>query len=237
MSGLRTVRTVAGKDLRTLWTSPVPYVVGAAFHVALGLLMADQLAARDQAVVQPLFPLAGFLVLLVVPIVTMRAFAEEARTGTLDQLLAVPLAAGPLVAAKWLAAWSTTVVVAAPAALFALLTALWGDPDRGPIIAGFLGLGLLAAAATGVGVLASACTESQPIAAMAALFAGVVAWFAHVGDPAVGDAGFLAGLSFSERLRLFAGGAVDTGDLTFFVAATLATLVVAAAAIDLRRLR
>lgn len=231
------IRAVTGKDLRTLWTSPVPYVVGAVFQAALGLLMVDQLAARDQAVVQPLFPLAGFLLLLVVPVVTMRTFAEEARAGTLDQLLAVPVPSTTLVVAKWLAAWATVVVVAAPAAVFVLLTSLWGDPDDGPVVAGFLGLAALAALTTAVGVLASACTESQPIAAMAALFASIVGWFAHVGDPAVGDAGLLASISLSERLRLFAGGAVDTGDLTFFVAGTVAALLVATAVIDLRRLR
>jgi ABC-2 type transport system permease protein len=231
------VRTVAGKDLRTLWASPVPYVVGAVLQAVLGLLVVDQLAVRDQAVLQPLFPLAGFLVLLVVPVLTMRAFAEEARTGTLDQLLAVPVRPGSLVVAKWAAAWVSAVVVLAPATAFVGLTALWGDPDDGPAVAGFVGLALLAAAATAIGVLASACTESQPIAAVAALFAGVVAWFAHVGDPAVGDAGLLAALSFSERLRLFAGGAFDTGDVVFFVFATAAALVLAAAVIDLRRLR
>jgi len=237
VSALAVVRTVAGKDLRTLWTSPLPYVAGAVLQAALGLLVVDQLAVRDQAVLQPLFPLAGFLLLLVVPVLTMRSFADEARTGTLDQLLAVPVATGPLVAAKWLAAWATTLVVLAPAGLLAGLTFLWGDPDRGPAIAGFVGLGLLAAAATGVGVLASACTESQPIAAVAALFAGSVAWFAHVGDAATGDAKLLAAVSFSERLRLFAGGAIDSGDVVFFVAATAGALVLAATVLDLRRLR
>lgn len=231
------IRAVTGKDLRTLWTSPVPYVVGALLQAALGLLMVDQLAARDQAVVQPLFPLAGFLLLLVVPVVTMRTFAEEARAGTLDQLLAAPVRVGGLVVAKWLASWVTVVALIAPAAVFVALTSLWGDPDDGPVITGFLGLAALAALTTAVGVLASACTESQPIAAMAALFASVVAWFAHVGDPAVGDAGLLAAISLSERLRLFAGGAVDTGDLTFFLAGTVAALVVATTVIDLRRLR
>lgn len=231
------IRTIAGKDLRTLWTSPLPYVAGAVLQAVLGLLVVDQLATRDQAVLQPLFPLAGFLLLLVVPVLTMRAFAEEARSGTLDQLLAVPVRTGPLVVAKWIAAWLSALVVLAPAGAFVALTALWGDPDDGPAIAGFLGLALLAAVAAAVGVLASACTESQPIAAVAALFAGMVAWFAHVGDPAAGDRGLLATISLSERLRLFAGGAIDSGDLVFLLAATAAALVAAATVLDLRRLR
>lgn len=231
------IRAIARKDLATLWASPVPYVVGATFQAVLGLLMVDQLVVRAQAVVQPLFPIAGFLVILVVPTITMRALAEEHRTGTLDQLLAVPIPSRRLVIAKWLAAWATTVVVVAPAGLFAVLVALWGAPDQGPVVTGFTGLVLLAGLTTAVGVLTSACTESQPIAAMTALFATVVAWFAHVGGEATGDTGLLAAVSLSERMRLFAGGALDSGDVVFFVAVTVGALVVATTIVELRRHR
>ena len=231
------IRATVRKDLATVWASPVPYVVGATFQAVLGLLMVDQLEVRGQAVLQPLFPIAGFLVLLVVPILTMRTLAEERRSGTLDQLLAEPVAPGRLVVAKWLAAWLTAVAVVAPAAVFVVLVSMWGAPDAGPAVTGFLGLALLAAITSAVGVATSAATESQPIAAMTALFAGLVAWFAHAGGEVAGDTGLLAAVSLSERLRLFAGGAVDTGDVVFFVAATVAALVVATTVLDLRRHR
>lgn len=231
------IRALVWKDLSAWWAGPVPFVVGAAFQAVLGVLMVNQLQVRDQAVLQPLFPVAGFLLLLVVPVLAMRTLAEESRTGTLDVLAVVPVSATRLVVAKWLATWLTTLVVVVPAGLFALLVSLWGDPDAGPAVSGFVGLALLAAALSGVGVLASAATDSQPIAAMTALFATVVAWFAHVGDEAAGDAGLLAAISLSERLRLFAGGAIDTGDVTFFLALTAGSLVSAAAVVDLRRLR
>lgn len=231
------IRAVLRKDLVSLWASPVPYVVGAVFQAVIGVLMVNQLEVRAQAVIQPLFPLAGFLLLLVVPVLTMRAFADEARTGTLDLLMAVPVSIASLVTAKWLASWFTTLVVLAPAALFAGLVSLWGDPDRGPMISGFLGLALLAGAVAAVGVLTSACTESQPIAAMTALFASVVLWFAHIGGDAVGSGGLLESLSLSERLRLFAGGAIDSGDVVFFLAVTVGALVTASTVLDLRRLR
>ena len=231
------IRTIARKDLVALWASPVPYIVGAVFQAVVGVLMVNQLQVRDQAVLQPLFPIAGFLLILVVPVLTMRAIAEEDRTGNLDLLLLVPVRPLRIVIAKWIAAWLTTLVVLAPAASFALFVGLWGSPDWGPLISGFAGLALLAAALGGLGVLASASTESQPIAAVAALFASAVAWFAHVGDEAAGDAGLLAAISLSERLRLFAGGAIDTADVIFYVALTVASLLVAAQVIELRRLR
>ena len=115
------LRAVAGKELTVLWSSPVPYVVGALFQGVLAALFVDQLHAREQAVVQPLFPLAGFLLLLTVPIITMRSFAEEARTGTLDLLQAAPVPPSPLVAGKWLAGWLTTLAMLLPTGVLVVI--------------------------------------------------------------------------------------------------------------------
>ena len=228
---------VLRKELATLWASALPYAVGAAFHVVLGILMVDQLQARGQAVAQPLFPIAGFLLLFALPALAMRTFADEARTGTLDLLLAVPVPPRPLVLGKWLATWLSALVVLAPALLIVVLLELWGDPDRGPAVAGFLGLALLAGTLAGIGVLASSLTASQPVAALLAVFGVLVLWFADVGSSAVGTGGLLTSLSLSERLRTFAGGAIDTADVAYFACLAAACLAGAALAVDLRRLR
>lgn len=227
---------VVRKELATLWASSLPYVVGAAFHAVLGVLLVDQLAARAQAVLQPLFPIAGFLLLLAVPVLTMRTFAEEARTGTLDVLLAASVPPRPLVAGKWLAAWLSALAVLAPAGLVVVLVEQWGSPDRGPAVSGFLGLVLLAAAVAGVGVLASSLTSSQPVAAMTSVSAVLVLWFADAGA-GLRTGGGLGSVSLSARLRGFADGAVDSADVAFFLTLAVASLVVAALAVDARRLR
>jgi ABC-2 type transport system permease protein len=228
---------VLRKELAALWATPVPYVVGAAFHVVLGILVANQLEVRQQAVLQPVFPLAGFLLLLVVPVLAMRTFAEELRTGTLDVLLAVPVSPRPLVVGKWLATWITSIVLTAPAGVVVVLVHLWGSPDRGPAITGFVGLALLAGALAAVGVLASALTSSQPVAAMVAVSAVLVLWFAHVGSDAISTGSTLASISLSERLRTFAGGAIDTADVAYFGCLAVGALALASLAIELRRLR
>ena len=220
-----------------MWTSPIPYVVGALLHLAVGLLYVDQLEARGQAVIQPLFPLAGFLLLVMAPLLTMRSFAEEARTGALDLLQAVPVRGRYLVAGKWLAAWVTSVVVFAPAALFVGLLYLWGTPDAGPIAAGFLGLLLLTAALTAVGVLASSVTVSQPVAAVLALFITLLFWFVDVASDTPQADSLLLRFSLRERLHSFAGGIVDSADVTFFVILLAAALALAVQAVEGRRLR
>jgi ABC-2 type transport system permease protein len=234
---VRRTLLVAAKDLRVLWSSPLPYVMGAVFSASLGLLYVSQLEARRQAVIQPMFPLAGFLLLIAVPVLTMRTFAEESRTSTLDVLLAVPVRPRVLVPGKWLAGWLTTLVLLVPTLVFVWLLHLYGNPEPGPIEAGYLGLVLMAALLVALGVFASTCTASQPLAAMVALFAALLLWFAHVGSDTVSTGAVLARFSISERLRTFAGGAVDTGDLGFFVFSTVGALVVAAAVLGIRRLR
>jgi ABC-2 type transport system permease protein len=230
-------RAVAWKDLRVLWASPIPYVVGALFHLLLAILFIDQLRARQQALSQPLFPLAGFLLLVLVPLLCMRTLAEEARTGSLDLLLAVPVPARPLVIGKWMAAFVTTLAVLTPALLYVVLLAWFGDPDPGPVLAGFFGMVLLSAALTGFGVLASAMTSSLPVAAIVSFFASLLLWFAHAGNQSGAGGGLLSALSLSERLRSFAAGAVDTSDIGFFVLLTVGALTLAMAAVDGRRLR
>lgn len=230
-------RAVLRKDLASLWVSSVPYIVAALFHLVLGVLYVNQLEARDQAVFQPLVPIAGFLLVLTVPLITMRTLSDEARTGTLDVLQAIPVRTGPLVAGKWLAAWLTVVGILAPLGVTVALVSWFGDPDAGPVIGGLVGLVLLAGTLCGIGVLASSLTSSQPVAAMASLFVTLLVWFAHVGSESLSAGSVLARLSLSERLRLFAGGAIDSGDVVYLVAVAVAASAMAALAVDARTLR
>ena len=225
------------KELKVMWASPLPYVLGAAFHATLGVLGWSQLIGREQAVFQPLVPIAGLLLLLVAPILASRAVADEIRTGTLELLLSIPLARGRLVAAKYVAVLVTMIALLVPIGLFVVLLALYGSPDWGPILTGFVGLALLAAALSAIGLLASSLTASQSIAAIGGLFAVLVLWFAHTGSEALAVGGFLGAFSFSERLRSFAGGVIDLGDVVFFVSVIVVSLAAARVAIESRRWR
>ncbi len=229
------IRAVVRKELATLWVTPIPYVTGALFHAALGLLAVDAFRSRAQAVFQPVVPIAAFLLLVVVPIFTMRLIAEERRSGTLDVLLAIPVRPLPLIAGKWIAAFASVVVLLVPVSLHAVLLAWWGDPDPGPIVAGMVGLLLLAAAAVAVGILTSSLTASQPVAALTASFALLAAWFLRPSTESVAFRTITARISLNERIRTFAGGGIDLGDVSFLLALTVVPLLVAAAFVFARR--
>jgi ABC-2 type transport system permease protein len=228
---------VLRKELKVLWTSPLPYVLGAVFCATLGVLGWGQLGDRGQAVFQPLVPIAGFLLLLIAPILASRTFSEEIRTGTLELLLAIPVRRTALVVGKFGAVLVTLVALLAPMALFALLLSIYGDPDHGPMLSGSLGLLLLCVALSSLGVLTSSLTASQPVAAIGGIFAVLVLWFAHTGSEALAAGGVLGAFSISERLRSFAGGLIDLSDVAFFCAVTAIALAAASAAVESRRLR
>jgi ABC-2 type transport system permease protein len=225
------------KELKVLWSSPLPFLLGAVMNATLGVLGWSQIAERGQAVFQPIVPIAGFLVLLTAPILASRTFSEEIRTGSLELLLAIGVRRFSLVAGKYLAIFLTMVALAAPIGLFVVLLELYGSPDTGPVVGGLLGLMLLCAALTAVGVVASSLTASQPVAAIGGIFAVLLLWFAHTGSDSLPAGGFLGAFSISERLRSFAGGLVDLGDVAFFVGLVVAALAIAGVAVESRRWR
>ncbi|HVL81341.1 MAG TPA: ABC transporter permease [Actinomycetota bacterium] len=230
-------RSLAAKELKVLWASPLPYVLGAVFHVALGLLGYEQMSGRGQAVFQPIVPVAGFLILLVAPVLTARVLSEEIRSGSLELLLVAAAPPGRIVAGKYLAVVVSLVGLVAPVAAFAFLLFLYGSPDPGPVLTGLLGLVVMAAGLGAVGLLASSLTSSQPLAALGALFSTLLLWFAHAGSDALDANALVAAFSISERLRSFAGGVIDLSDLVFFPSVAGVCLAASVVAVGARRMR
>ena len=222
---MRATAAVFRKEMATLWLSPLPYLVGALFHLVIGVLYVEQLEIRGQALFQPIFPIAGFLLVALVPILSMRTFAEESRTGSLDLLLSIPVRARHLTVGKWLATAASAVAVVAPLVIALGLVSAWGSPDLGPAASGLLGLGLFCLALAALGIASSSVTSSQPVAALVAFFIGLLLWFSHVGSESWAGGGVLAHFSLSERLRTFASGVIDSTDAGLLLVLCLAGLL------------
>ena len=215
------------RQLRVLWGSPLPWLSGAAMHLAIGYLAVDALQARQQAVFQPVVPIAGFVVLVVVPLLAARTVVEDRRTGTLDQLHLARVPMPAYVAASWSAVVVTSVALLAPLGVLVGLLAWWGDPDLGPVVAGALGLVLLAGLCAAVGLAASALAPSQGVASVSALVILLGSWFLRPTAEAEALRTVTARLSTSERLRGFAGGGIALGDVAFLLGGVLLALLVA----------
>jgi len=217
------LRALIAKEIRALFVSPVAYSVMTVFLLLSGYSFAITLITSKQATLVPLFFQAAMQLVLLVPILTMRLFAEERRTGTLELLLTSPSREIDLVLAKFAGAMTVLLATAGLTLAYPLVLGLYGEPDWGPIYSGYLGLLLLSSALVSLGLAISALTSNQIVAAVVSLGVFGILWaidsLAALLPPPIDN--WLLGLSLLARFTPFATGAMYTSDLGFFIAATL----------------
>ena len=237
---MRNTLAIAGKELRSYFVSPVGYVVLTGFLLLGGWFFFNLLgrfnfliniyaAMRDpqlqgqlnlnDAVIAPLLHNLSVVLVILVPMITMRAFAEERRNGTYELLMTAPLSIGEIVAGKFLAVLAFLLIMIGLTGVYPAVLLLFGNPELGIIAAGYLGLVLLAVSFASVGLLTSSLTENQIIAAVSCLVTllllYVISWPADTAGGALGEV--LRYLSLTEHFSELVKGVVDTRDLVYFV--------------------
>lgn len=225
--------TLLLKEERAIFASPIAYVTVAVYLLLMGYTFTAILFLNRTGELVRVFFQAAVLFLLIVPVVTMRLFAEERRGGTLELLLTSPVREIEIVLAKFVAGLTIPVVMLALTGSYAAVLGIYGDPDWGPIYSGMLGLFLLAAALTAIGQLASGLADNQIVAAVVSLGAGILLWM-------IDTLGYLlpepfdqivSHLSLVAHFTPFATGAMFLSDVGFFL-----TIVLAAVFLSVRAL-
>ena len=244
------ILTIAGREWRSLFLSPLAWTVLAAQQALLAwiflLLVQDfqawqgRLAGVENApgvtdlVVAPLFRVMAWGLLLVTPLATMHLFSSERRTGSLDLLLSAPVSAVEMVLGKYLGAvWFLWIGVGL-AGLMPLVLVFGTALDFGKLLAGLLGLSLLAAGFAAAGLYLSTLTV-QPIAAAAATFGLLLGlWIVDVQETTSRLFGILSPLRHYDALLL---GVVNSADLAYYLLFSALFLGLAIRRIDDLRLR
>lgn len=239
------VWTIAKRELRHYFVSPVAYVTaifyllisGLLFNMQLAMAMTTQFAPRTQSAIP-----VPFLLIIIAGALTMRLLADEHRMGTLELLLTAPMRDWELVVGKWLGALGFTATVLAVTWVYPIVLQSITEPgiDQGPLISAYLGLFLMASAILAVGIFVSSLF-SNLIAVFLVTFTLLLAlWF--VGDPTTtmtgAGASILAYLDFSMHFydNLYRG-VIDLSDIMYFVALTAVGLFLATQVIESRRWR
>lgn len=221
-------RAVYQRELRQDAGNPLAYVFIASF-VSASVLLAFQVGGlfeAGRAELVAFFQFHPWLFVVLMPALSMRAWSDEARTGTLETLLALPVPTSALVLAKFMAAWTLAWL------MLALTTPLWlglsllGPVDHGATLTAYLGSGLLAGAYLAIGMAASAASRSQVLSFVLALGAGFLATAA--GLPLVSStlAAFLplpvtetlASFSMLDAFAGFERGVIEARGLCYFLA-------------------
>jgi ABC-2 type transport system permease protein len=224
------------RETTALFVSPIAWVVIAVFLLLMGYTFAMNLFIAKTASLVHIFFQAAALLVLIVPILTMRQFAEERRGGTLELLLTAPVPEHAVVLAKFGAAWIVTLVMIGLTTVYAVVLGVYGTPDWGPVYAGYVGLVLFSAALVSLGVMVSALTSNQIVAAMATLGLFTLMWMVDTLATLLpaGVDNVLIGVSLLAHITPFATGALYTSDAGFFVVLTLAGLFFATRALGRR---
>lgn len=237
---MRNVFAIARRELGSYVDSPLAYFVVPAYVVLVGgfALWFDDLFVGGVASMRTVFTWAAVFQVLLVPAVTMRLFAEEKRSGTLELLATLPIRDEELVAGKFFAALALVVVGVACTFPYVVTLAWLGVPppmaadappfvvrlftetglDFGPTVAGYLGLVVLGAALTAIGTAASSLTGNQVVAFLLALLVSVFPYVSgfFLEKMSAELVPWVQWLSFQWHFDNLARGVVDTRDLVFF---------------------
>lgn len=236
---------VLRRELRSYFVTPVAYVFLVIFLVLSGILTfyVGDFYDRSIADLQPFFVMHPWLYLILVPAVSMRLWAEEAKSGTLELLLTLPINLWQAMLGKFLAAWLFV-------GLALLLTfPVWvtvnylGSPDNGIIVAGYIGSWLMAGAFLAIGACLSTVTSSQVVAFI--LTAVVCVLLILAGQSQVLDffqgslprklVNGVAHLSMLRHYEAIARGVLDVRDLLYFVLTIVAWLTAGVLVLDMKR--
>src|SRR5262249_42391575 len=169
-------------------------------------------------VISPLLHNLSVVLVILVPVITMRSFAEEKRSGTYELLMTSPLSIAEIVGGKFLGAFAFMLIMIGLTAVYPLILLLYGNPEMGIIVSGYLGLLLLATAFVTVGLLTSSFTENQIIAAVSCLVVllllYIIAWPADTAGETMGAV--LKYASLTEHFSELGKGVIDTRALAYF---------------------
>jgi gliding motility-associated transport system permease protein len=235
---MRNILAVAGKELRQYFHSPIAYLVitiyailcGYFFYALTGTFVVESFRMQmsggampmslNDMIVRPLF--AGILtvvLLLLAPLITMRLYAEEKRTGTIELLLTSPLTDMQIILGKFFGALGLYIVLALLTFLYIGLLFLYGNPDAKPILANALGFVLFGAALLSLGMWVSTFTRNQIIAAVVSfalfLLLFVLDWVSTLSSSVAGRV--LSYMSLTTHFDSFTKGVIDSSDLVYYL--------------------
>jgi gliding motility-associated transport system permease protein len=249
--------TIARKELNSYFRSPIAYGVMAFFALISGYFfyvavmffvrrgmesaMMGQSFPMDmnEYVVRPLFSNISVIGLFLIPMITMRLFAEEKRTGTIELLLTSPLSDLEIILGKWLGAMVLYTAMLAISALSLSVLFIYGQPDWKPILVGYLGLLLQGGCLLAIGTFISNCTKNQIVAGVAGfavcLLLWVLDWVSSFGSSVTEQV--ISYLSVLQHFDSFGKGVIESKDIVYYVSVIFVGLFLTARSMESLRWR
>ena len=237
---MRNVLTIAGKELRSYFTSPMAYVLVVFYLGIIGYIFIAVFLLMPQAQTEHLRDLIGsmlFLTLFIIPMLTMGLFAQERASGTMELLMTRPVRDWEVVVGKFLAIVSLFASVIIISLSYPVILEVVAKVDWAMILTGYFGLLLAGAAFAALGIFASSLTSNQIAAAIIAVFMLLFLWLigtlSYSVSQSLGDV--LKHLSVLENYQDFSKGIIDTKNIIYFLSLIFVSLFLAVRTIENRR--
>lgn len=231
---MRNVMALAGKELRSYFASPIAYIVIGFFALLYGwffyvplvyfnrqsmAMMAGGAININQMLIMPMFLNATVVMLFLLPAITMRTYAEEKRSGTIELLLTSPITDTQIIFGKFLGAMGLYSAMLAVSLVHMGILFLYGNPEWKPIATGYLGMLLMGGCFISVGLLISSLTRNQIVAGIVTFAVFLMLWVINWLGTFVGPTAqsILTHLSITEHFEDFARGVIDTKHLVYYL--------------------
>jgi ABC-2 type transport system permease protein len=254
---MRNMLAIAEREIKSYFASPIAYVVigffallyGYFFYALLsffeqqsmqmGMGQPGQSMNINQMLIGPVLMNATVILLFVFPLITMRTYAEEKRSGTIELLLTSPLTDLQIILGKFIGAMLLYASMLAVTLIHVGLLFLYGDPEWKPIVTGYLGLLLMGGCFLSVGLLISSLTKNQIVAGMITFAVFLMLWVINWIGSFVGPTAqaVLAHLSITEHFDDFAKGIIDTKHLVYYASFMAFGLFLTMKSVDSERWR
>jgi gliding motility-associated transport system permease protein len=239
---VRNLPALTLRETKAFFLAPFSYLVTALFLILTGVFF--YVPFRVSWALSATVPAdeIAFLSVLFVPLLTMRLFAEEKATGTIETLMTAPVTAGEVVLAKFTAAFLFYAFMLVPTLSYYAIVRIAGKPDVGPMVAQYVGMLLMGGLCVAVGFFTSTLTRSQVLAAFMGIVVLLLMWFldpiarlATEGD--LTSTWFRVGsyLSPMAHLRAFEKGIIDASDVCFFLSLTIYVLFLSVRSVEVRK--
>lgn len=244
------IYTIAAKELRILFGSPLAWITLGVLQAVLAWLFLNQVDAFlalqaqlamlanppgvTEMVVAPLFGAAAMLLLVVTPVLAMRLIAEERRNHTLPLLFSAPVSLSEIVLGKFLGLWAFLCLIIMLTLFMALSLLAGGQLDFGLLFANLSGLVLLTACLAALGLYFSCLTAHPAVAAISGIGASLGLWLL---DIVLKDVGPLQVLSLLQHFERISRGFLNSADVAYFLLFTATFLMLAVRRLDQDRVR
>ena len=234
---MKNILTIYKKELRSYFSSPVAYIVLTVFLIITGWFFTSNLFLGGVVTMRNVFDIIPFIFLFFIPAITMRSFAEEKKTGTIELLLTKPITDLDIVVGKFLAALTLTAVALLFTWIYVISLTFIGKLDFGAVTGAYLGLILMAGVYVSIGIFASSLTQNQVVAFIIS-FLIVFALFmlnkVLLFLPS-GLASIFEYLSIDYHFGNIARGVLDTRNLIYYFSGILIFILLTKTSLESRR--